>query len=154
MPGFLAYILPDAEVTEVGDADWDTELDAGFEALDADHRLQARAVRALENAVKRGGEREVIQALLLGLIETTHAHFSAEQDLMRRWRYPAYEAHAHAHSRLLQELADLKASHSAGGLVIDADVIGSLKLWLSVHIHAMDHALAEYLKERDQREEA
>lgn len=147
-------MLPGAEVIELGEAGWDAELDAGFEALDADHRLQARAVRALENAVKRGGEREVIEALLLGLIETTHAHFSSEQDLMRRWRYPAYEAHAHAHSRLLQELADLKASHAAGGLVIDAHVIGSLKVWLSVHIHAMDHALAEYLKERDKGEES
>lgn len=90
--------------------------------------------------------------MLLGLIETTSAHFSSEQDLMRRWRYPAYEAHAHAHSRLLQELADLKAGHSAGGLAVDADAIGSLKLWLSAHIHAMDHALAEYLKERDKGE--
>ena len=133
---------------------WLAELELGFEALDHDHRHQARAVAALEGAVRRGGDPLVIESLLLGLIESTHEHFEAEQRLMRRWNYPLYEAHSHSHERLMGELRGIREEHAAGRLVVDEARLAALRRWLTDHIRAMDHALAEYLKEREETRES
>lgn len=132
----------------MSDRDWDHELDVGFDSMDREHHHQARAVAALERAVQRGGEPHVIEGFLLGLIETTHSHFESEQELMRRSGYPRSSAHEQAHARLIEELNAIKERHANGILLVDADVIASLKGWLMDHIRAMDHALARYLQER------
>ena len=136
------------------DAAWEAQLALGFGAMDHDHRQQARAVAALEGAVRRGGDPQVIASLLLGLIESTHEHFESEQRLMRRWNYPLYEAHAHSHERLMGELRVIRDEHAAGQLVIDAARLAALRRWLTDHIRAMDHALAEFLKQREETREA
>jgi hemerythrin-like metal-binding protein len=132
----------------VAERKWDAGLKTGVEAMDADHRRQVRSVKAIENAVRRGAEPVAIEAFLLGLIESTRAHFRAEHELMRRWGYPAHDSHAAAHDALLQELDDLKARHSAGSVEIDLATLQFLKRWLSEHIRGMDHALALYLEAR------
>jgi hemerythrin len=124
------------------------ELQGGFESMDHEHARQARSVRAIENAVRRGGEHAAIQGLLLGLIEDTRTHFESEQTLMRRWNYQGYEAHAQEHGRLLEELRSIEARHAGGGLQVTEEPVASLKTWLSDHIRVMDHALARYLRER------
>ncbi len=131
------------------DRAWETELTLGFEAIDHDHRDQARAVAALEGAVRRGGDPRAIESFLLGLIESTHEHFEHEQQLMQRWNYPLYEAHAHSHERLMGELRSLREEHAAGRLVVDEATLTKLRHWLGDHVKVMDHALAEYLKQRE-----
>lgn len=137
-----------------GNRVWEAELALGFEALDHDHRHQARAVAALEGAVRRGGDPLVIESFLLGLIESTHEHFDNEQQLMRRWNYPLYEAHAQSHERLMAELRSLREDHAAGRLVVDEATLARLRHWLGDHVKAMDQALAEYLKEREEPRQA
>ena len=129
------------------------ELHGGFETMDVEHARQARTVRAIENAVRRGGEHAAIQGLLLGLIEDTRAHFESEQALMRRWRYQDHDAHAAEHRRLLEELRSIEARHATGGLHITEELVTSLRTWLTEHIRVMDHALARYLRERAQKAE-
>lgn len=129
------------------------ELQGAFETMDVEHARQARTVCAIENAVRRGGERAAIHGLLLGLIEDTRAHFESEQGLMRRWSYPVYDAHAKEHRHLLEELRSIEALHAAGGLQINEELTASLRRWLAEHIRVMDHALARYLRERVQEDE-
>lgn len=129
------------------------ELHGGFETMDVEHARQARTVRAIENAVRRGGEHAAIQGLLLGLIEDTRAHFESEQALMRRWSYQGHDAHATEHRRLLEELRAIEARHATGALQITEELVASLRTWLTEHIRVMDHALARYLRERVQEAE-
>jgi hemerythrin-like metal-binding protein len=129
------------------------ELHGGFETMDVEHARQARTVRAIENALRRGGERTAIQGLLLGLIEDTRAHFESEQALMRRWSYPGYDAHATEHRRLLEELKYIESRQASGGLELTEELVASLRKWLTEHIRVMDHALARYLRERVQEGE-
>lgn len=126
------------------------ELHGGFETMDVEHARQARTVRAIENAVRRGGEHAVIQGLLLGLIEDTRAHFVSEQALMQRWSYPGYDAHAAEHRRLLEELRSIASGQVSGGLDVTEALVASVRKWLTDHIRVMDHALARYLRERVQ----
>lgn len=130
----------------------DDELHGGFESMDHDHARQARSVRAIENAVRRGGEGAAIHGLLLGLIEDTRAHFESEQALMRRWHYEGYQDHAREHGRLLEELSSIEARHARDGLQVTEELLASLKTWLNDHIRVMDLALARYLRERASEE--
>jgi len=128
--------------------DWDHDLDTGFDSMDREHHHQARALAVLERAVRRGGEAHVIESFLLGLIESTRSHFESEQELMRRWNYPAFETHARTHARLLEDLRGVEERHANGSLLVDVGMIESLKISMMEHIRAMDHALARYLAER------
>lgn len=123
------------------------EVHTGIAAMDADHDHQARTVQAIENALRRGGEPDTIRSLLLGLLDDTRAHFEAEQELMRRSDYPAYEAHRAAHEKLLAELRQIEARHRDGG--VSESSIAELKAWLFDHIRHMDKALGVFLRDAE-----
>ena len=66
------------------DAAWEAQLAPGFGEMDHDHRQQARAVAALEGAVRRGGDPEVIALRWFGTrheLRAAHGRPFSEHEL-------------------------------------------------------------------------
>jgi len=127
---------------------WAEGLELGVDSIDSDHRLQIKSVEALENAIKRGAQPEVVASLLRGLREHTKAHFDAELGLMRESGYPETEAHDREHERLLGQLDTLVRSYSEQRVQTALETIHSLRPWLIDHIDEMDRGLANHLRAR------
>lgn len=125
--------------------DWRDAIVVGVDSMDEQHRELARLIVALETALRQSAAESEVARLLLDLIERTTEHFLDEQDLMRRWRYPDYEAHVEEHNRLLTRISSLGDSYAAGRISLTLEVIDSLKPWLVDHIQGMDRDLGEYL---------
>jgi hemerythrin len=128
--------------------DWQDAILVGVDSMDAQHQELARLIVALETGLRDDAPEAEVSRLLLDLIDRTTEHFLDEQDLMRRWRYPDYEAHVEEHNHLLSRISSLGESYAAGRTALTLQVIDSLKPWLVDHIQGLDRALSEYLHGR------
>mgnify|MGYP000150227160 CR=1 FL=1 len=112
--------------------------------LDAEHALQYKLLAEAERLLGSGDEvraRDVIRRLY----EYSEAHFASEQVLMRLHSYPNYLAHEREHGDLLAALQSLLGSV---GVENSSTSAGSLRRWLSGHIHHADQEFVNYLGER------
>jgi len=127
---------------------WDAELDLGVGAVDAEHHLQARLVSVLREAVEAKRDRAVIEEILRRVEDTSRAHFSSEELLMRLHGYDHYGVHVEAHRQLIDGLKDLRVHFESDP---GADLLGSIRWleeWLAAHIKGMDRRLVDAMSRR------
>lgn len=118
------------------------EAPVGTEDLDAEHALQYKLLAEVERLLAEENEaaaRDVIQRLY----DYSEAHFASEQVLMRLHSYPGYLAHEREHGDLLAALQSLLSSV---GVESSSTSAGSLRRWLSRHVHHSDQEFVDFLK--------
>ena len=115
----------------------------GIEAIDAEHRLQISLVKALEDALAKGGAEA--GAILQQLLDYTNAHFVAEELLMRLHAYPGYENHVLEHGRLLEQLDRVRSHCGEGRHAATRELAAGVRHWLVEHVQTLDAAFASYV---------
>lgn len=128
---------------------WTQALSVGVDEIDDQHReLFRRAARLLEGLKK--GEPEEIGALIDFLYEYAVTHFGAEEDFMRKARYPGYVRHKAEHDRFISDLLELAAEHDrrGAGAFMALKVNHWLVQWLKDHVSGTDAELGKYLSRR------
>src|SRR5512138_2619963 len=94
--------------------EWTQALSVGVEEIDAQHReLFRRAARLLEGI--QGGEPEELGQLIDFLYRYAVEHFGAEEEHMRRTRFPGYLRHKAEHDRFAADLLGLAREHERKG---------------------------------------
>lgn len=122
----------------------------GIAEMDQEHALELQIVRSIQTALAASDHTKVGE-LLQQLEDFTNAHFLAEQLLMRLHAYPAYEAHQEEHDRLMTELQELSHNIRNEASSDPAREAENLERWLLTHIQSSDQALAEYLKQQNDK---
>ncbi len=92
---------------------WDNILSIGVDEIDEDHRKLIHIFNILNHAVAEKESPEYLAACLDELIYCTVWHFSHEERLMLKFRYPEAEAHKTEHRDLIQSAKGGWASTSA-----------------------------------------
>jgi hemerythrin-like metal-binding protein len=126
-------------------ADWHPSYETGLASIDAQHHCLFDAVNALAAAHAGGLPVDQVQRVMDALIDTTVAHFRSEADLLHRYGFPGFAAHAGEHARLAGELQRLRATLESGR-PIALEVAQFLTDWLKFHILEADMAYAPFLK--------
>ncbi len=133
--------------------EWTPALSVGIEEIDAQHReLFRRAARLLDGI--QGGAPEELGQLVLFLQQYAVEHFGAEEEQMRRTRFPGYARHKAEHDRFVSDLLALAREHERRGAVafMSLKVSHWLTEWLREHVSGTDAELGRFLVRRtDQR---
>jgi len=127
-------------------ADWGSDLVVGEREMDVEHELQVGLVRALDRALGVGS-REESGRVLEQLLDYTRVHFAAEELLMRLHAYPGFQEHELEHSRLLDQLNELRAAYLAGEVQPTRELVTALRHWLGEHIQTFDRGLALHVRQ-------
>src|SRR5512138_133960 len=129
--------------------EWTPALSVGVEEIDAQHReLFRRAGRLLEGI--QAGEPEELGQLIDFLYRYAVEHFGAEEEHMRRTKFPGYLRHKAEHDRFAADLLALAAEWEKKG----ASAFVSLKTshwltqWLRTHVSGTDTELGKFLVKR------
>lgn len=122
---------------------WDESLNVGVAFMDEDHTVAARLIN--EMAASTGTER---LGLLDHFIEHTRAHFSREEEMMRRTGFLAAICHGDEHRRVLTELDGVR-QRLAAGQEQDRYFRLGLPMWLRNHRDTMDLVTAQYALHRE-----
>jgi hemerythrin len=128
---------------------WTEDLSVGVAEIDEQHReLFRRAARLLDGLKK--GEPEEIGGLIDFLHEYAVEHFGAEEEHMRKTRYPGYVRHKAEHDRFISDLLALAREHDrkGAGAFMALKVNHWLSQWLKEHVSGTDADLGRFLLRR------
>ena len=124
------------------------DLETGNEIVDKQHKALIEAFNSLLDASMKGYGRQELGQTINFLVEYTKKHFSDEEDLQVRYRYPDYKRHKKLHDDFnvtVQELCG-KLMEEGPTLSLLGRVNREMGDWLISHIKGEDKILAEYIK--------
>jgi len=128
--------------------DWQPEFAVGHGQIDAEHRTLLDAMNRLHEAADQGQDKPEVAKVLNFLRDYTVSHFSMEEALMVRHKYPGASAHFAAHSDLVMQVSDFIADFRVGNVVGVEAMLAFLRTWLVSHIQVSDKALGAFLQSR------
>lgn len=129
---------------------WTDDLHTGNALIDGDHRKLIGLLNALLEAMERGQASDAMGKAMNDLIAYTRKHFAREEAEMTRIQYVASLAHQSEHTKLIQQVLELKDMLDAGGRINVPAVSDFLREWLRDHILTADLKLAAALKRQKQ----
>lgn len=124
------------------------DLETGNSVIDSEHRQLIDAVNLLLDACAKGQGRTQLSSTANFLLNYTQKHFTDEEAIQMKNRYPDYPRHKKIHDDFKKTAADLVTKIEAEGpTVANVGQINTLLAgWLLNHIKGEDKKLANYLK--------
>jgi len=126
---------------------WSKILSVGIDEIDEDHRKLVGIFNILNHAVSEGESPEYLAATLDELINCTVWHFSHEERLMLKYRYPDLAEHQAEHRDLIQSAKALQLDLQQENYQVAEAHIDFLKRWMTEHILTADGRLGTYLSD-------
>jgi hemerythrin len=131
----------------VKDIVWGDILSVGIDEIDEDHRKLVGIFNILNHAVQEGESPEYLAATLEELINCTVWHFSHEERLMLKYRYPEMAEHKAEHQDLIRSAQELQQARLRADKAVAEEHIAFLERWLTEHILTADGRLGTYLSQ-------
>lgn len=126
---------------------WTSDLATGNAIIDGEHKKLIQAADDLVEACSQGKGRQVVNDAVEFLVSYTRTHFSHEEELQQKYKFPAYPVHRTWHQGYVKEMEDVSKKLKAEGptIAIVAEVntrVGEL----ITHIKTMDLKLAQFIQ--------
>ena len=125
------------------------DLITGNALIDSQHRQLFDAVNKLMDACSQGQGRAQIESTVRFLNDYVVKHFTAEENLQTKSKYPGYAAHKTFHDGYRRNLVEASQNLLREGPTVKA--LGDLNRIVGVlvsHIRTEDKRVARYLKEQ------
>ena len=128
--------------------EWRESLSIGVEEVDNQHKKLLSHFDQLLKACETGRGVDELKRLLGFLDGYVVRHFSDEEQLQQRRRYPGYAAHKLEHDSFAARLKDLKQEIDREGVALHHVVETNhlLLKWLLHHISTVDVQMGRFLK--------
>lgn len=126
---------------------WSGSLSTGVTAMDEQHKKLMNAINDLHAAMLAGQDKTAAGALLAMLVNYTKQHFSAEEALLTRTKYPNLASQQAKHKDLTAQVQRFAARYERGELALNVDLLIFLRDWLVTHIQKEDRNYGPWLNQ-------
>jgi hemerythrin len=129
---------------------WTQNLSVGVEEIDCQHKELIKRVNDFYAAMKTIEKKDEILKMLRFLEDYVVIHFSDEQVLQVKYKYPLYPEHVKLHKAFIEDIKKIRKDVEDNGITVATGlIIGStLSNWLINHISVKDKALGVYIQEQ------
>jgi hemerythrin-like metal-binding protein len=117
---------------------WDPSFSVHVDRLDQDHRELFAMVDKLFTAIAKGQGRTIVDQLIKVLFDYTRYHFSAEEALMAKAKYPGLSAHRVEHRNLLSRISEIRCELAEDPTSEPIQLADLMQKWLAKHIRKSD----------------
>ncbi|MDA3903465.1 MAG: bacteriohemerythrin [Desulfuromusa sp.] len=117
---------------------WKDEYNTGVTLMDQQHRRLVDLINQLFQCMKDGGDRMLLGEVVDELVSYTVTHFRAEEEMMRKHKYPDFAAHQQIHKNFVEKVGAYAEKLKSGERLPPADIYNFLKDWLISHIEKQD----------------
>lgn len=124
---------------------WSDEYSVNIKEMDQQHKQLVGLINFLYEARNKKGERGDICIVLDELVDYTKVHFSNEEKLMRKHKFPEYDAHKSMHGNLVQQVSNMQKNCVNGNKNTFTDIAILLNDWLAEHIMIEDKKYSIYV---------
>lgn len=125
---------------------WQSAMQLGIPAIDADHRRLVGLLNNLHYAVLAGEDQQGTAHVLEDLVRYTETHFAREEALMERSGYPDRQAHGRAHARIAERMREWHERYAQAPAAFPMDQFYDfVSGWLLHHVLEEDMKLKPYV---------
>jgi hemerythrin len=124
---------------------WNSSLAIGIEAIDNQHKQIFEHLLALENSVAKRDPWHILRFLLSQLAEYMKFHLAVEEAMLEIVRYPQRADHCRAHSRIMDQIAELETQLQRTGS--ESNLVSFFEDWFIRHVLSEDRQYSAYVKE-------
>jgi hemerythrin len=128
--------------------EWSDVYSVGIAGIDDQHKRLVGMINSLDDAMRQGKGRAVLQGIISGMVRYTAEHFTAEEGYFERFGYPEAGAHSEAHRAFVGKVSDFREGFESGRIGLSTDVMNFLTEWLKGHILGMDKKYGPFLKDK------
>jgi len=123
-------------------------MKVGIKAIDDQHTKVFELINRLYDAMSQGKAKNVLGGILNELTNYTYVHFSAEEELFKKYGYPDTKTHLQQHAYLIRKTQALKDKFESGQTILSVETLNFLKEWWSGHIQKIDKLYGPYLNSK------
>jgi hemerythrin-like metal-binding protein len=126
---------------------WSDDFLTGNKSVDMQHKELVTMVNEFHAGVRTGGvmARVFFIKAIQCSVQYIKTHFTNEEELMQRGKYPAFDEHKRQHETFIAEVARQVHDIETEGNPDPADFVKFLTDWISNHIAVSDKKLAPYI---------
>ena len=125
--------------------EWKEDYLVGVQQIDLHHQYLFAMLNKTYDSFVNKDAAERLNSLFDELIDYATYHFSTEEDLMRKIRYPDLEKHKKEHDVFAGKVVEIQKDYQAGRKGISLEILSFLQGWLSVHILQTDREIGRFL---------
>jgi|YNPBryulayer2012_1023412.scaffolds.fasta_scaffold00908_4 hemerythrin len=125
---------------------WSDNFSVGVSSIDEQHKELFHRTNRLLEACQEGRGKEVVKETIDFLGEYVSSHFSHEEGLMQKYRYPEYASHKALHEGFIRSFKKLQEQAQENiGLSLVTQVNKIVVDWWVHHILNIDRKLGQFL---------
>lgn len=113
---------------------WGAAFETGVRTIDDEHRELVAILNEFHSALEHNLGESVAFATLNRLIRYAEKHFSDEEALMAKARYPGLKDHIAEHERLMAQVFELHTKLMNREATFSTELFNFLREWLIDHI--------------------
>ncbi len=125
---------------------WSSKYSVGIPSIDEQHKKLVEIINELNDAIKSGKSKEVLNHVLTSLVDYTKVHFKYEEELFNKFGYQDKLKHKMVHDKLTKQVVDFYNNYQKGKASISIDLMSFLSKWLVDHIMGEDQKYSDFLK--------
>jgi len=130
----------------MGQIEWSSDLSVGIEPIDEQHLKLIELLQGLEDAVRVGKDAGLIEDTITNLFNYAKIHFAAEEDLLKKHKYPEEKLHQLEHNKFITKAFEFRENFDARKPGVNLEVVNFLSSWILSHIQITDQRYTRYLK--------
>jgi hemerythrin len=133
--------------------EWEDRYSVGIPAIDRQHKELLNLTNELYNACQLGDKeaREHFRSVIHRAVEYVKFHFSAEEQIMERIKYPEIVEHKKQHESFVKTVLENVGEFENGKQFVPNAFVRFLKDWILTHIAMSDQKYHSYITELKHR---
>lgn len=130
--------------------EWIQEYSVNIAGIDEQHKKLIGIINEVHQSLStEGSKKEAVNKVIGELYDYTKYHFSAEEELMRKFSYPQYINHKSAHDTFIMRVAEFQDEFRKGRiLVLNVELSQFLRDWLYNHILTVDKQYSSFFNQQ------
>jgi hemerythrin len=125
--------------------EWTDDLSVGIDRIDEQHLKLIEILQGLEDAIRDGRDADTIEDTIVNLFNYARVHFKAEEEMLRKHKYPEEKLHELEHSKFIAKAFEFRENFDAKRPGLNLELANFLSGWILSHIQVTDQRYTKYL---------
>jgi hemerythrin-like metal-binding protein len=127
---------------------WDDAYSVGIKEIDDQHKQLIQFLNDLHDALGNGTAMAMMQGLIADLLDYADYHFTTEEALFEKYKYPERYEHAAEHEDFATKVSEIEVQLkiSKNDYLLPIETMKFLRNWLLDHMQQEDQLYAQYFR--------
>jgi hemerythrin len=149
---FESYLARTTQIIHSGDEDeilvWRDAFNVDISTMDIHHKRLVEIANSIMGILRSKGDKGSLMKAFSALVDYTHYHFKAEEEVLERYGYPGIEGHKKTHKKLIKQVSDYYDSILDGAFPEEGVFQKFFEGWLIKHILDEDRKYGAFLNSK------